>query len=108
MSTVPDGKGAACKAVRSGFDSHSALMDIGDTISLTWKNKRKKQRILEHGVEWIVKDIRQVIGFTSKPGPWILIQSVKTGDLRWVHEIDDDNFVIMVNKLSREALIQQS
>jgi len=66
-------------------------------ITLGWKNKRKgKSRILTHGPDWmLIKIEEQIICMGDAKGPWGLIESLKTGDIRWIHLTNDPNFVVL-------------
>ena len=65
-------------------------------LKLTWREKRKgKPRILEHGEWWTLVRSEDKTFFTERAGPWGMIRSEKTGNIRWIHLMDDVNFEIV-------------
>lgn len=69
---------------------------VGDIITLGWVSKRKgKQRIAQHGDQWRIKSISQIVFFSSEPGPWIGIESVNSDDFRTIHATNDKDFKIV-------------
>lgn len=69
-------------------------MEINSTILLKGLSQKGKNRIRENGEEWTVLAIRLTVKFTSEPGPWILVESLKTGHVRWVHVSNDKDFKV--------------
>lgn len=65
-------------------------------IILTARTRKGKNVILNHGVAWELEETSDTVHFSGRKGKdiWLLIRSVITTDVRWVHKIDDDNFII--------------
>lgn len=65
-------------------------------IRLEGLTQKGKNRIQEQGDEWEVLSERMRVGFSSQPGPWLLLQSVKSPDkIRWIHKDRDENFKVI-------------
>jgi hypothetical protein len=74
---------------------------LGKQIKLKGKSARGKNRVREHGDEWIVLAETDTVLFApSKKGPFLFIAPKGQGQndkaSRWVHLNDDENFVVQV------------
>jgi len=80
---------------------------LGKQIKLTGKTQKGKNRVREHGNEWVVLAETQTILFSpSKQGPWLFVapqrstypqnQGHDDKASRWVHLNNDENFVVQV------------
>ena len=75
-------------------------MNLGDRITLKGKSRKGKNRIGQHGTEWIVERITPSMilvssvnkTFKNSDGSW-------TTDMRWVHIPTDIDFEIGKEKL---------
>lgn len=61
---------------------------------LEGKTLKGKNRVREHGSEWTLLETRQRVLFSFDTGPWLHVQSLKTGDSRWVHGVSDRDFKV--------------
>ena len=78
-------------------------MDLveGQEVTLVPLTRKGKNRIREHGERWKVEGIRDRVGFSPRPGPWILVVAIDDPNpfggqptFRWIKESDDENFEI--------------
>ena len=72
-------------------------------VKLTGKTGKAKNKINEAGKPdlWVVNEIRNVIGFSDRAGPWLHIRPDNnlSEKSRWVHLNDDSDFKVeVVNK----------
>lgn len=61
---------------------------IGKTVTLTGKTRHGKNRVHEHGDRWLVLPLPKRV--PDWPAGKMLLQSVHTGDIRWL----TDDFII--------------
>lgn len=74
---------------------------LGKKIKLAGTSQKGKNRVREHGNEWIVlAECDTVLFAPSNKGPWLFVTPVgQTHDskaTRWVHLNNDENFVVQV------------
>ncbi len=82
----------------------------GQEVTLVPLTRKGKNRIHEHGERWRVEGIRNRVGFSLRPGPWVLVVAVNDPNLfegqptfRWVRELDDENFEIDTTSAGSQA-----
>ncbi len=64
-------------------------------LRLTGKTGHGKNRVNEHGDLWNVLEQREHISFPTKSvGPFAMVESLITGNARWVGLTSDENFDI--------------
>lgn len=64
---------------------------------LKGKSQHGHSVIGQHGTEWKVIKEKGSVLFSDKKN-WLLIESVKTNNPRWINITDDDNFIIVERK----------
>jgi hypothetical protein len=73
-----------------------------ETVTLTGKTNKGKQRVREFGKSWRVWIRWDHVLFSSEPGPWLMVSPLgSTQDslaTRWVNENNDVDFVVTFNK----------
>jgi hypothetical protein len=73
------------------------MFKIHDMLTLKGKTLKGKNRVREHGENWVVLKVRDSVLFDQRAGPWLRVapQSAPSlGQSRWVHATADDNFTI--------------
>lgn len=72
-----------------------------ETVTLTGKTKKGKQRVRDFGPTWSVLRRQDRVLFKPEPGPWLLIappgRDSEDHAARWVREHCDTDFVVMHN-----------
>lgn len=65
-------------------------------MKLSGKTLKGKNRIREHGNEWLLIKTSEKVLFAQRSGPWGLVYPTKSGldHSRWIHLHDDDDFEI--------------
>ena len=73
-----------------------------ETVTLTGKTNKGKQRVREFGKSWCVWTRWDHVLFSSEPGPWLMVSplgSVRDSlATRWVNENNDVDFVVTINR----------
>ena len=57
---------------------------IGEQVSLIPKTRYAKNKVHEHGEIWKVIDLKTKVLFSNLEGVWLLLESLKDKDMRWV------------------------
>lgn len=70
-------------------------VDLNSVITLSGKSQKGKNRIKEHGTKWLVFEIRDRVLFSNQSGPWLLLISISTNHIRWIHLFDDVDFSLI-------------
>ena len=67
-------------------------------LKLEGRTQLGKNRVREHGESWKVVKITQEVIFSDRPGPWFLIEPVKTGEKgkRWINSDFPIDFFVEV------------
>jgi len=72
---------------------------LAKNVTLRAKSKKGKERILRDGAsDWEIKDIKANVQFSSKKGPWILVDKNGINACRWINLLDDTDFIVEVTK----------
>jgi hypothetical protein len=62
-------------------------------INISGKTRKGKNVVNEQGCTFELIKIEDKVLFSSKDGPWVLLQSVKMPNkIRWVHAHSDEDF----------------
>lgn len=73
---------------------------LGKTIQLKGVSQRGKNRVREHGSQWMVLAETDVVIFNPQRGPWLFVAPVGKNwndkASRWIKASDDLDFVIIV------------
>jgi hypothetical protein len=74
---------------------------LGKTIRLTGRTAKGKNRVREHGLEWVVlAETDRILFAPQDAGPWIFVAPVgkKQDDKssRWVRLNNDKDFAVVV------------
>lgn len=64
-------------------------------IKLEGKTRSGKNKIINHGSEWEVVQTKERVLFSPNAGPWLLLTSKDTGNVRWIHAKEDPDFQIV-------------
>ncbi len=74
-------------------------MKPGNILTLSFKSKKGKERLKRDGAEnWVVKSVVTSVQFSSKKGPWLLINKKSKITSRWIHATSDIDFTIIMVK----------
>jgi hypothetical protein len=76
---------------------------VGSRMVLAGKTRKGKNRIHEHGTEWVIEEITDKVGFSDHRGPWALVTPVasehpkRNDSSRWINlnHNEDPNFRIL-------------
>jgi len=72
-------------------------MNLGKKVKLVGKSRHGKNRVREQGELWQVVNEKSNINFrTNAPGPFLLIQSESSDNIRWVSIHGDPDFVVEI------------
>ena len=72
-------------------------MEVGNKVKLTGITRHGKNRVREQGEVWEVIRMNPTVSFKTKaPGPFMLLQSTESINMRWVSTVNDDNFSVEV------------
>jgi len=78
------------------------------TLYITWrdimmlhlkgKTQKGKNRVREHGTQWVICRMQDRVAFSNKLGPWWLIKPVNgfEKDSRWICNTHDDDFEVII------------
>lgn len=71
--------------------------EVAPIVKLIGKSQKGKNRVFEQGEEWHLVTVVDKVLFTTEPGPWMLLTSVKSHDkgIRWVHASNDKDFEVI-------------
>lgn len=81
------------KTKKSGI-LYSYSEGIMDQVVLKGKTSKGKNRIAQHGAVWEVVDCRPFVQRLGH-GTWLLVESKKDGNCRWISLTDDPDFAIL-------------
>ncbi len=64
-------------------------------VTLSGKTHLGKTRVANRGSTWRIRQTRSSVRFSTRPGPWLLLTSVRPeGHLLWVHAENDPDHAI--------------
>lgn len=73
-------------------------------VTLKGKSQKGKQRVKQHGSQWIAEGETESVLFPTKaPGPFVFVRSSDGQDFRWVSTRDDPDFELTFNSDEEEA-----
>ena len=65
-------------------------------MKLVGKSLKGKNRIRELGSEWKLIQTVMAVGFSSEPGPWLMVEPISNSNKgRWIHKTNDIDFIIL-------------
>lgn len=72
----------------------------GKIVNLVGLTAKAKSRIAQVGSRWELVYVKDRVQFDSKPGPWLLCESLAPanafgGELLWVHRTDDTDYAVV-------------
>ena len=75
--------------------TNTRMYEIIPTMRLTGKTQKGKNRIREHGNDWVLIRVSNMVLFDKKPGQWFLVAPCNNGSAsRWIHSTNDKDFGI--------------
>lgn len=72
------------------------MLTPGQTIIVSGVSKKGKERIQQLGNEWVVIEVRTSVGFSSLPGPWVLLITEDGRGMRWMKMFDDPHWRVIM------------
>lgn len=71
-----------------------------ELLILRAKTRKGQNRLTQFGTEWLVRETRDRVLFSSEPGPWLLIAEtshvgIHAPGSRWIHRTHDPDFEIV-------------
>lgn len=69
------------------------MFNVNDTVTITGKTGKGKNRVREHGTERTISEISDRVTFDQRTGPWLRLVALD-GYWVWVHHSDDKDFTV--------------